>query len=163
LYSANENSKTASNNKFEEAQERGPVNVDNKIDNRFHDGQGEDQSLSRSVHGIVDSAGELFVSGDCHVTGHACGGSGGLLCCLAAGEKVALCARDSILGGSKGELDAEDDKNERKNGVGKPSERNQVRELEIRSKLGRVERVSVVSGGSCVPVGSRGHGRPATS
>jgi len=150
LNGSNENGKATSNHKFQKTKQSRSVEVDNKVDDRFHGGQGEDEGGTSGVHGCINCICVLLIGGKGHITRHARGRCGGIFCSLATCEKLILCARDRILCTGQRKLKTKSDEDERKNGIREPCEREKMRELQIGRK-GRRGRVSVVSWRRDVP------------
>ena len=92
------NGEGTADDEFDEAKEGGTVDVDQEIDDAFHNGQGKDESGPSTVEGPIDRICELLVGREGHVPGKAGSRRSGPLCSFAAGEKVLLGARDGSLG-----------------------------------------------------------------
>ena len=146
----NKDGKTTSNNNFQKAEKSGSVEIDNEVDDPFHGGQGEDEGGTSGVHGSINCLCVLSVGGKCHITRHARGRCGSIFCSLAACEELFLCANDRILSAGQRKLKTEGDKDEGKNGIREPCEREEMGKLQIGRK-GRGGRVSVVSWRRNVP------------
>jgi len=150
LNCSNKNGKTTSNNKLQKAEKSGSVEINNKVDDCLPDGQGEDEGGTSGIHGSINCICVLLVRGKGHITRHARGRCSSIFCGLAAREELFLCARDCILSAGQRKLKTEGDKDEGKNGIREPCEREEMGELQIGRK-GRGRRVSVVSWRRNVP------------
>jgi hypothetical protein len=152
LNGRDEEGEATANNKLDEAKEGGAVDVDEEVDDRLHDGQGEDECGAGTLHRVVDGLNHALVGGDGHVAREARGTGRGLLSREAARDEVLLCARYRTAGRVQGELEAEGDEEEGENGVREPCERNQVGELEV-----RLEGRAAVVGRRALGTGDEGH------
>jgi len=144
-----ENGECPTDDEFEEAKEGGTVNVDQEIDDALHNGQGKDESGPSTIDSSVDRVGELLVDCESHVPGKVGGGGSSSLRGSAAGKKVLLCAIDGTLGRITRRLKSEDDEEERKDGIGKPSQGEKVGQLEVWPEGGRHCRVVNRRRGDC--------------
>ena len=149
LSGRDKNGEGPTDNKFEEAKEGGAVDVNQEIDDAFHGGQAEDESGPSTVEGSVDGVSELLVCCESHVPGKVGSRGSGPLCGSAAGKKVLLGAVDGTLDRITRRLNSEDDEEERKNGVGNPSQGEEMRQLEIWLEGGRHCRVVNGRWGHC--------------
>ena len=138
---SDENGECSTDDELKEAKEGGTVDVDQEVDDALHNGQGKDESGPSTIESSVDGVGELLVGRKSHVTRKAgCGGSSSL-CGFAAGKKVLLGTIDGTLGRITGRLESEDDKEERKDWIGEPSQGEKVGKLEVWLEGGRHCRV----------------------
>ena len=69
-----EKRKCAADDEFDETKEGGTVDIDQKVDDAFHDGQGKDKGIPCTIKSSIDGVGELLVCCEGHVPGKACGG-----------------------------------------------------------------------------------------
>lgn len=126
LSGRDESGERSTDDEFEEAKEGRTVDVDQEIDNAFHDGQGQGESVPGTVKRCIDGICDLLVGCKGHVPGKVGSGGSGSFCGFAAGEKVFLGARDGTLGRITRGLESEDDKEERKDGISDPSQREEM-------------------------------------
>ena len=82
LHSSNQDSKTSADNKLQEAEKGGAVEVDNEVNDGLHDRQRENEGGASSIEGSIDRICVLLVSGKRHEAGHACCRRGSLFCSL---------------------------------------------------------------------------------
>lgn len=116
-----ENRKCAANYEFDEAKEGGTVDVDQEVDDCFHNGQRKDEGIPGTVESPIDGIGELMVYCESHVLGKAGSGGSGTLCGFAARKKGILCALDGRLSRIGIGLKSEDDEEKRNDWIGHPS------------------------------------------
>lgn len=133
----NEDGEGPADDEFEETKEGGTVDIDQEIDNGFHGGQGKDESGPSTIQSPVDGICKLLVRCEGHVPREAGSGGSGSFCGLAARKKVLLGTRDRTLGRISRRLEAEDDEEERKNGICDPSQGKKMGQLEIWLERGR--------------------------
>lgn len=96
---SDEDGKSPADDKFEEAKEGGTVDIDQEVDDGFHDGQREDKRVPSAIESSIDGVGELLVRSEGHIPREAgCGGSGAL-CGFTTRQKVRFGARDGTQGG----------------------------------------------------------------
>ena len=122
LSNGDENGERSADNEFEETKEGRTVDVDQEIDDGFHDGQRQSESGPGTVESGIDGVRELLVGCKGHVPGKVGSGGSGSFCGFAACEKVLLGTRDGALGRITRGLESEDDKEERKDGIRDPSQ-----------------------------------------
>ena len=91
---SDEDRKGPADDKFEEAKEGGTVDIDQEVDDGFHDSQREDKRVPSAIESSIDGVGELLVRCEGHIPREAgCGGSGAL-CGFTTRQKVRFGARD---------------------------------------------------------------------
>ena len=126
LSGSDENREGPTDDELEEAKEGGTVDVDQEVDDALHNGQGKDESGPSTIESSVDGVCKLLVGCESHVPGKAGGGGSSSLRGFAASKKVLLGAIDGTLGRITGRLESEDDKEERKDWIGEPSQGEKV-------------------------------------
>jgi len=122
LSNRDENGERSADDEFEEAKEGRTVDVNQEIDDGFHDGQGESESGPGTVESGIDGIRELLIGCKGHVPGEVGSRGSGSFRGFAACEQVLLCTRDGNLGRITRGLESEEDKEERKNGICDPSQ-----------------------------------------
>ena len=146
LDGTDEDGKTATDDEFGKTQKSGAVDVDKKVDDALHCGEGENEGETGCVEGGVDGGNNLAVGGGGEIAGHAGGSGCSALCGGAAGQQLGLCEGSGVEGGSEGNVETEGDEEEGEDGIGQPCEGEEMGQLEIGTEgswvvpLGRRER-----------------------
>ena len=134
LNSANEQTETTDDDQLQKAKKGRAIQVNKKINDRFHAGQCQYECSACAVHGTIHGVGELLIGRNGQVPRKACSRGGCMFRGMASRQEVIFGINDGGLRLCGRNLKPEDDENQGNDWVGQPRQRKDMGKLKIWSE-----------------------------